>query len=278
VIVSRTWQQSLQPVVHCMSSPWRAWTRAKKPSTFAVNSPSLLTANRLPCSVVWARIHKVDRVRPQADGSAIILVEDERTLAQMSLVQGLSITIAIARVLNAKRALELKYGGKGGIRYCSGPSLPDWLLDAVTRAGASTSDRSGETVRAPASPASVAATIDQAFNSFAYHLRSSVGATDLASALKTIEYRRRKAVPIDREDNPAAYWSAVFELAALAGEVSRAKGGRWVDTKDMPVPFALKFPEGALAYPSKLAIQIVEGTAPEEESLSPGPEPAGPTS
>ncbi len=221
---------------------------------------------------MWARIHKVDRVRPQADGKAIILVEDERTAAQMSLVQGLSITIAIARVLNAKRALELKYAGKGEIRYCSGPPLPDWLLDAVTRAGASTSDRSGETIRAPASPASVGATIDQAFNQFAYHLRSSVGAADLPGALKTVEIRRRKSAPLDREANPAAYWSAVFELAALAGEASRAKGGRWIDTKDMPVPFALKFPEGALAYPDRLAIQIVEGTAPEDETLSPAPD------
>lgn len=214
---------------------------------------------------MWARLHKVDRVKPQPNGGAIVLVEDERNLATMSLVPSLSTVMAVARVLNAKRALELKFEGKGEVRYAAGPSLPDFLLDAVTRAGASSCDRSGETIKVPAQPASVAATVDQAFAGFAYHLRSSVGAADLPGALKTLETRRLKA-SLDREANPAAYWSAVLELVALAGEISRPRGGRWIDTKDMPVPYAIKFPEGQLAMPAKLAMQIVEGTA--EESLS----------
>jgi hypothetical protein len=45
-MVSRTWQQSEHPVVHCMSPPWRSATRAKNASTFAVNSASRLTAKR----------------------------------------------------------------------------------------------------------------------------------------------------------------------------------------------------------------------------------------
>jgi hypothetical protein len=112
----------------------------------------------------------------------------------------------------------------------------------------------------------VSAIIDQAFAALAYHLRTSVGGGDLPGALRTIEQRRRKATIVDRDSNPAGYWTAVMELCALAGEISRARGGRWIDTKDMPVPFAIKFPEGQLAMPAKLAMQIVEGTA--EESLS----------
>lgn len=214
---------------------------------------------------MWARIHKVDRVKPQQNGSAIVLVEDERNTAQMANVQGLSITIAVARVLNAKRALDLKFNGKGEIRYCSSAALPDFLMDAVTRAGAAAYDFAGDKQRVPAQPASVSAVIDQAFAQLAYYLRSSVGAADLPGALKVVEMRRKKAI-LDKDENPAVYWTAVFELMALAGEQARARNGRWVDTKDMPVPFALKFPEGALAHPSKLAIQIIEGTA--EESLT----------
>jgi hypothetical protein len=61
-------------------------------------------------------------------------------------------------------------------------------------------------------------------------------------------------------DNPQ-YWPAVFELAALAGEMSRARGGQWVEIREMPVPFALKFPDtAALAHPTVLAQKIVEGT------------------
>jgi len=221
---------------------------------------------------MWARIHKVDRVRPRANGSALILVEDERNLATMSMVPSLSTVFAIARVLNAKRALELKYEGKGEVRYTSGPALPDFLLDAVTRAGAAACDRSGDTIRCPAAPASVSAIADQAFSALAYHLRSSVGGTDMVSTLRTIETRRRKTV-LDREANPTVYWTAVFELMALAGEVSRSRGGKWIDTKDMPVPFAIKFPEGALAMPARLAIQIIEGTADETASVSDGGPP-----
>jgi hypothetical protein len=214
---------------------------------------------------MWARIHKVDKIRPQPTGKAIVLVEDDRNVATMSLVPSLSTLIAVARVLNARRVLDLKYEGKGEVRYCSGPSLPDFMLDAVTRAGASAADRTGDEVRVPASPASVSAIVDQAFASLAYHLRASVGAADLPGALRTVEQRRSKS-PADKDANPQAYWTGVIELCALAGEISRGKGGRWIDTKDMPVPFAIKFPEGQLAQPAKLAMQIVEGTA--EESLS----------
>ncbi len=223
---------------------------------------------------MWARLHKVDRIKPQPNGGAIILVEDERNIGAISVVPSISILMAVSKVLNAKRALELKFEGKGEIRYCAGPSLPDFLQDAVTRAGASSCDRSGETIQIPAHPQSVAAIVDQAFAALAYHLRSSVGAADLPGALRTLEARRGKT-SIDREANPAQYWTAVLELAALAGEVSRAKGGRWIDTKDMPIPFAIKFPEGQLAKPAGLAIQIVEGTSQESLSTS---DVEGPTS
>ena len=39
---------------------------------------------------MWARVHKVDRIRPQPDGRTIILVEDERNAAGMSLHPALS--------------------------------------------------------------------------------------------------------------------------------------------------------------------------------------------
>ncbi len=226
---------------------------------------------------VWARVHKIDRVRPRADGSAIVLVEDERNVAAMSRIPGLSTVVAIARVLDAKRALELKFEGKGEVRYASRAALPDFLLDAVTRAGAASVDRGGDKVRAPAAPASVGAIADHAFATFAYHLRAGIGGDDMAATLRTLETRRRKAPPIDRDAHPAKYWTAVFELMALAGEVSRPRGGMWVDTRDMPVPYALRFPDGALAHPAKVAIQIVEGTAETWMSVSDA-EPAAPVS
>ncbi len=208
---------------------------------------------------VWARVHKIDRIRPQPGGGAIVLVEDERNAAAMTRIPSLSILIAVARVLDGKRVLDAKYGGKGEVRYATNITLPDFLFDAVTRAGAAICDRTGETVTMPPSPGAISSVIDRAFAELAHYIRGSLGGPSLADALKTTEARRRKA-PIDREANPASYWQAVFELAALAGELSRARGGRWVETTEMPVPFAIKFAAGELAMPARLAQQIVDGT------------------
>ena len=54
---------------------------------------------------VWARLHKLDKVRPQPGGGAIILIEDERAAGQMQRVPSLSSLVAIARVLAARRAI-----------------------------------------------------------------------------------------------------------------------------------------------------------------------------
>ena len=207
-------------------------------------------------------MHKIDRVKPQKAG-AIVLVEDERNAAAMARVPALSIIVAIARVLDARRLIESKYGGVGEVRYASTAIPPPFLSDAIQRAGAVLTDGSGERVRAPAAPAGVSSVIDAAFADLAYSTRSAMNAADISGALRTLEERRRKT-PLQRDDNPALYWTAVFELAALAGELSRARGGRWIETKDVPVPFAIKFAEGGIASPTKLAQQIVEGSAPIE--------------
>jgi hypothetical protein len=210
-------------------------------------------------------VHKIDRIRPQADGSAIVLVEDERTAPAMARVPGLSTVVAVARVLNAQRVLAAKYGGKGEVRYATAASAPPFLVDAIVRAGAAIADSTGDRVRVPPSPASLAAVIDAAMVDLAHYTRTNVNASTIKAALDIVEANRRKAPPLDKDANPAGYWMAVFELTALAGELSRPAGGRWIDTKEMPVPFAIRVASGALAMPSKVAQRIVEGA---DESMS----------
>jgi hypothetical protein len=212
---------------------------------------------------VWARVHKIDRIRPLPGGGAVVLVEDERKAAAMMRVPSLSVLIAIARILNARRVLDTRYGGKGEVRYAAAAPPPPPLLDAIIRAGASVADRSGERVTVPAAPAGLSAVIDHTFAELAHHVRTSSLSPDLGTALHAAEAARRKA-PLDRDANPAGYWTAVLELAALAGELSRGKGGRWVETTELPVPFAIRFPGGELAAPAKLAQRIVEGGDPLE--------------
>jgi hypothetical protein len=216
---------------------------------------------------MWARVHKIDRIRPLPNGGAIVLIEDERTNVAMDRVPALSALIAIARVLNARRALEAKYAGKGEIRYAAGALPPSFLTDAITRAGAYVTNGSGDEVVLRPTPGAIAPMIDEAFARLAHEVRTNNQAVDIATALKQLENRYRRQ-PLDRDKQPAQYWTAVFELAALAGELSRAKKGVWIDTTDMPVPFAIRIGANELARPTKLAQRIVEGASVEEGSLT----------
>ena len=210
---------------------------------------------------MWARVHKVDRIRPQPTGGAIILIEDERSRGQLERFQPLFTLIAIARVLDARQVLQAKFGGKGEIRYAV-DAAPSFLAEAVARAGASVSDRSGERIAYPAAPASVDSVVDVAFSDLAHVTRGNAG-VDMATTLQRLEIERRKS-PLDRETSAHLYWPAVFELAAVAGELARARGGRWIEVREMPVPFAMKFPDNSLARPVAVAIDTVENKQPTE--------------
>jgi hypothetical protein len=207
---------------------------------------------------VWARVHKVDKIKPLPHGGAVVVLDDERNASQMQRVPSLSTLIAIARILAAKRLLAIKFDGKGEVRYATNTLVPSFLSETVARAGAALTERDGEKILMPAAPSGVSALIDVGFSELAHHARGTVGIVDIGAALKHIEGRRR-ASPVDRDKQPEVYWPAVFELSALAGEQSRARGGRWVETTELPVPFALKFPDGQIARPTDVAQKIVEG-------------------
>jgi hypothetical protein len=215
---------------------------------------------------MWARVHKLDRVRPLPNGGAIVLIQDGRNVGQMQRVPSLSTLIAVARILAARRALDAKFDGKGEIRYCA-TAVPSFLSEAVIRAGASIASSDGEKVRVPAQAASVASLIDIAFADLAHHTRTNVGdGVEVTEALKLVEQRRR-ASPLDKDTQPELYWPAVFELAALAGEQARRHGGRWIDTRDLPVPYAVKFADGAVSHPTVVAQKIVEGIPDDLDGL-----------
>jgi hypothetical protein len=223
-------------------------------------------ARRATNEEMWSRVHKLDKVRPLPNGGAVVLIQDGRSVSQMQRVPSLSILIAIARILAARRALDAKFGGKGEVRYCA-VAVPSFLSEAITRAGANISSSDGEKVHVPAQPASVASMVDIAFAELAHHTRTSIGdGVEIAEALKLVEQRRRHS-PLDKDVQPELYWPAVFELAALAGEQARRHGGRWIDTRDLPVPYAVRFADGKTSHPTVVAQKIVEGISDETDAI-----------
>ena len=215
---------------------------------------------------MWARVHKLDSVRAVA-GNVIVVLEDGRSVSQMQRIPSLSTLIAVARVLAARRALDAKFAGKGEVRYAA-TALPSFLSEAVTRAGAAIAERDGQRITIPAHPASVAALVDIAFSELAHHVRTTLGAADVNAAIRLLEKGRAEA-PLDKDAKPELYWPAVFELAALGGEQGRKAGGRWIDTRDMPVGYAMKFPSGAVSHPTVVAQRIVEGANPDDPLAPP---------
>ena len=72
---------------------------------------------------MWAKVHKIDRIRPQPGGGAIVLVEDERTVGQMSRVPSLSTIIAVAReytgpVLTLRQCPTCNAANPAVYRFC----------------------------------------------------------------------------------------------------------------------------------------------------------------
>jgi len=224
---------------------------------------------------MWARLHKIDKVRPQPNGGAIVIIEDERTAGNMQRVSSLSALVAIARVLSGFRVLDAKFGGKGEVRYATWANVPSVMSEAITRAGGSVATGDGATIRIPPQRTSIESTIDVAFAELATHVRSALGISELDKALERLEAQRR-AAPLDKDAQPEKYWTAVLEIAALAGEQSRRKNGRWIDTKDMPLPFAIRYPDGAMSRPTQVAEKIVSGAEDKPASESAGPAAASP--
>lgn len=213
---------------------------------------------------MWARVHKIDRIKPAAGGGATVYIEDERSPTAMGRVPAVSTLIAVARVVNARQVLDAKYGGRGEIRYLAYAGMPSFLMEAIARAGAHVVDRDRDRVEMAAQPAAVDALVDVTMSDLAHQTKANLNAPDLGSALKQLEAQRKKA-PLDRETQAQLYWPAVFELGALAGEASRRQVARWIQVREMPVPFVLKVgDQGAIARPLTVAQKLVEGRDHEE--------------
>jgi hypothetical protein len=148
---------------------------------------------------------------------------------------------------------------------------PAILRDALAAVGA-TIEKMGEDVcgREPLGPASrdaIESIADRAFSDLARRAASRVGTRDLAMALRMLE-DQTFADPPHRGDDEAQYWQRVMELAALAGELLRAKYPHalgWVQTDRAMVPFGFGIDSSTILFPTNRAQRVIEDGA--DESL-----------
>ena len=207
----------------------------------------------------------IDKIDLMTAGAAI--QTDHRAYDEIEAEPELSSLFAMARVLNARGHLVEDGRTDAAVHYVIPGDVPPSLCDALTAVGA-TIERMGQAphVLGPISRDAIDAIADRAFSDLARRAAGRVGTRDLAMALRMLE-DQTFAAPPDRTDEPA-YWQRVLELAALAGELLRAKYPRalgWVQSDRAMVPFGFGIDASTIMFPTNRAQRVIEDGA--DESL-----------
>jgi hypothetical protein len=213
---------------------------------------------------VYCSLDKID-LAVEIDGRPVAMQTDDRDAGAMVAEPELTALYAMTRVLNARSQLARDGFPDAPVHYIVTQALtggvPESLRDALTAVGC-TLERSGigEELLGPTSDDSIAQVIDRSFAALARRTAARIGTHDLAMALRMLEDQTLADPPA--RDDEAAYWSRVLDLAALAGELLRAKyGGRWTRSEHALVPFGFQLETTSadtVVFPTNRAQRVVE--------------------
>ena len=210
---------------------------------------------------MFCSIDKID-LAARVDGKPVAIQSDDRTAAEMLAEPELSVLFALARIINARAQLVEDGYPDAAVHYAVADEPPPFMREVFGAANATLerADRKRPERYArfgPGSPGEVGMLADRAFRDLAKRAAAKVGVRDVAMALRMLEDQTH-ANPPDRTDE-VAYWTRVLELAALAGEVLRAKyAGRWMQSDRAIVPFGFQMAETGMMFPTNRAQRVVE--------------------
>ncbi|MGN6109961.1 MAG: hypothetical protein ACTHU0_32950 [Kofleriaceae bacterium] len=215
---------------------------------------------------MYCSLDKID-LAARVDGEQVGVQTDHRARAEIEAEPELSALFAMARVLNARGHLADQGHPDAPVRYVVADEPPELLRSALAAVGATLERADRERCVEPLGAASeevASALADRAFGALARRAAARIGTRDLAMALRMLE-DQTVAAPPDRGDDEA-YWSRVLELAALTGELLRAKypsAGRWVQTDRAMVPFGFQLITSAsggstVVFPTNRAQRVIE--------------------
>ena len=191
---------------------------------------------------MYTSLDRIDIVTRQKEtGRAGYLLTDHRTAAEVEDEPELSVLFALTRV-TAARGMGEREGG-ADVTYVCSSAPPDFLREAVASAGGSVTVDVGTPVPAPATRP-LGDIADEAFRGLAGRVAGRDGGSLDAALLGRLEDATLASPPKQEDDEPA-YWSRTLELAAVCGELLRAKaGGRWNEAEDRDGLFPFAFAAG----------------------------------
>ena len=221
---------------------------------------------------MYCSLDKID-LAAEVDGRHVAMQTDHRSVAEIEAEPELSVLFAMARVLNARSHLMQEHQD-GSVRYVVAEEPPPVLRQALGAVGATLErmgDDKGRGIEqlGDASEEAAGELADACFRALAQRAGQRVGTCDLGMALRMLE-DQTFADPPERDDEPA-YWRRVLELAALTGEILRAKyAGRWVQTDRALVPFGFQLTTSTtggstVLFPTNRAQRVIDDGA--DESL-----------
>ncbi|MFT3696088.1 MAG: hypothetical protein QM831_23320 [Kofleriaceae bacterium] len=208
---------------------------------------------------MFCSIDKID-LAAKVEGKPIAIQTDSRSAAEIDAQPELSVLCAIARVVNARAQLADDGHRDAAVHYVVSEPPPAFLREALTAAGA-TLERADKKLKlerlGPPNVREMGVLADRAFAALAKRATTRIGVRDTAIALRMLEDETH-AVGVERDDE-LLYWTRVLELAALAGELLRAKyPGAWVLNERALVPFGFQLRSDAVMFPTNRAQRVVE--------------------
>lgn len=186
---------------------------------------------------MYSSLHKLDIVAKDPQGTPLVVQTDHRGKDEIDGDVEISVLFALTRTLLPKRT-EYK---DAKIRYVAMDDLHPAIARVCVSTGAEV-EAKGTIVDlsrvAKTAPADLA---DEAFASLGKKALAREGLSADEQGLVRFEATLEK---VSMEEDEIRYWTNIAELAAVTGEVLRAKfGGRWVDDPqgwaDMPFMFQI---------------------------------------
>ncbi len=206
---------------------------------------------------MYCSIDKID-LAARVDGRPIAVQTDHRPRAEIEAEPELTALFAMARVLNARTHLFESGHHDAIVHYAVSDEAPPVLREALCAVGCTLERGKRLESLGDANPSIAGEIADRCFAALAHRVKSRIGSRDIAIALRMLEDQTFADPPA--RDDEAAYWQRVLELAALAGELLRAKyPGRWVQTDRALVPFGFQVQSGAaVMFPTNRAQRVIE--------------------
>lgn len=218
---------------------------------------------------MFAHVSRVDLVA-ETEAGLVLIYTDHRTPAEIAATPELSALLAVARLCAGRNHFE-QHEGKAvaEVLYAVPTPPPPLLQRAVTLAGGIVELTTRERLPPQAGDGDLDDLIGDMFRGLAARVQHRLGEADVRRALGVCEQVARLA-PMTEDDDALGYWTAVMELAALAGAaLGSLVPGRWRLAAMQVPPFAFE-PDGdsgRLALPCNRAQRFVERGLPADSML-----------